>query len=52
MFGAGRDDLVDAVEERLVEDDVRRGELAFEMLHRARPDDRRRDGGVVEHERD
>src|ERR1700704_2327956 len=49
---AGREDLVDAVEQCLVEGDVRRGELAVQMLHRARPDDRRRDGRVVEHERD
>ena len=37
---------------RLVEDDVGGGELALELLHRARPDQRRGDGGVVEHEGD
>jgi hypothetical protein len=41
---ARRDDLVDAVEYGVVEDHVRRRELALEMLHRARADDRRRDG--------
>jgi hypothetical protein len=35
-----------------VEEDVGRGELAFELLHGARPDQRRGDGRVVEHERD
>src|SRR3954452_20889712 len=50
--GAGRDELVDAVEQRGVDDDVCGGELALEMLHRARTDDRGRHGGMVEHERD
>ena len=49
---ARRDDLVDPVEHRLVEDDVGGGELALELLHRARPDDRGGDRGVVEHEGD
>jgi hypothetical protein len=37
---AGRDDLVDAVQQRRVQDDVRGGELAFELVHGAWPDDR------------
>jgi len=49
---ARRDDLVDAVQHGLVQDDVGRGELAFEMLHGARPDDRRGDGRVIGDERD
>src|SRR2546423_399433 len=48
----GRDDLVDAVEELVVERDVERGELALELLHRARSDDRGGHGGVPDHERD
>ena len=32
--------------------DIRGGELAFEVLHRSGPDDRRGDRGVVGHERD
>src|SRR4051794_9402893 len=46
------DDLVDAVKHGVVEDDVRCGELALELLHGPRADDRRGDGGVVEHEGD
>src|SRR6185312_5126331 len=42
----GRDDLVDAVQHRLIEDDVGRGELGLELLHGARPDEWRGDGGV------
>ena len=34
--GAGRDDLVDAVQQRLVEHEVGGGELALELPHRAR----------------
>ena len=49
---AGRDDLVDPVQHRLVEDDVGGGELALELLHRARADDRGGDRGVVEDEGD
>jgi hypothetical protein len=49
---ARRDDLVDAVEEHVVQNDVGGGELAFEVLRRARADDRRGDSGVVEYERD
>jgi hypothetical protein len=51
-IGAVWDDLVDAVERRLVEDNVGCGELAFEVLHGARPDDRSGDGGVVRDEGD
>jgi hypothetical protein len=36
----------------VVEDDVRRGELALELLHGARPDEGGADGGMVEHEGD
>jgi hypothetical protein len=49
---AGRDDPVDAVQHRLVEGDVGRGELAVELLHGPRPKQRRGDGGMLEHERD
>ena len=35
-----------------LEGDLGRGELALELLHGARADDRRRDRGVVDHERD
>ena len=49
---AGRDDRVDAVEQRRVEHDVGGAELALELLHRPRADDRRRDGAVFEREGD
>jgi hypothetical protein len=49
---AGRNDLVDAVQHGLVQDHVGRRQLALYLLHGARPDDRRGDGGVVEDERD
>ena len=48
----GRHDLVDLVEQRVVELDVGRADLALELLHRPRPDDRRGDAGMPEHERD
>src|SRR3954447_12719179 len=47
---AGRDDLVDAVQDRRVELDVGGAELRLEVIHRARPDDRRRHRRVVDHE--
>ena len=47
-----RDDLVDAVEDRGVEDDVAGRELGFELLHGARAEDGGSDGWVVEHEGD
>src|SRR5687768_7430822 len=43
---AGRHDLVDAVQHVVGQDDVGRGELALKVLHGARPDQRRGDGGV------
>ena len=49
---AGADDLVDAVEDRGVERDVGGGQLALELLHRARADDRGGHGGVVDDEGD
>src|SRR6185295_13752521 len=49
---AGRDDLVDAVEDVVGELDVGGGELRLEVLHGAGADDRRGDGGVAQHERD
>jgi hypothetical protein len=49
---AGQVRGLDAVEDRLVEDHVGRGELALQLLHGSWTDDRRRDGGVVEHEGD
>ena len=51
-YDAGLDDLVDAVEDRLVEPDVGGGQLAVELLHRPRADDRRGHPGVVHDERD
>ena len=48
---AGWDDVVDAVQHGLVQDDVGRRQLALELLHGPRPDDRRGHGGVVEDER-
>ena len=39
-IGAGRDDLVDPVEDLVGERDVHAGEQVVELLHRARPDDR------------
>jgi len=47
---AGRVDPIDAVEDLAGEDDIGRGDLRFEVLDRARPDDRRGDSRVVEHE--
>jgi hypothetical protein len=44
--GAGWDDLVDAVQHVVAQDDVGGGELALKVLHGARPDQRRGDGGV------
>src|SRR5437660_445642 len=38
---AGRDDLVDRVQQLVAELDVHRPELSFELLERARADDRR-----------
>ena len=45
-------DLVDAVEDRGVERDVGGGQLAVELLHGPRADDRRRHGRVVRDEGD
>src|SRR4051794_37960347 len=47
---AGRDDVVDGVEQLVVEADLVRAELTLEVLHRARPDDGRRDARVLQHE--
>src|SRR5215212_2363460 len=44
---ARRDDLVDSVQQRLVENEIGGGELALELLHRAGADDRGGDGRVV-----
>ena len=49
--GAGRHDLVDRVEGRRVEAHVGARERVVELLHRPRPDDRRRHVRVLEHER-
>src|ERR671910_705928 len=43
---AGRHDLVDAVQHVVAQDDVGDGELGLKVLHGARPDQRRGDGGV------
>ena len=48
----GRDDLVDPVEHVGGQLDVGRAELGLEMLHRARPDDRRRHRRVADDERE
>ncbi len=49
---AGLDDLVDAVEDGRVEGRVGGGQLALELLHRARADDRAGHPRVVDDERD
>ena len=49
---AGLDDLVDAVEDRRVEQHVSGGQLALELLEGARPDDGRGHRRVVDHEGD
>ena len=46
-FVPGGDDLVDAVEHVGAQRALERRELALELLHRARADDRRGDGGVA-----
>ena len=48
---AGRDDLVDAIEQPRVQDGVGRPELAFELVHRARPNDRSGYRRMIDHER-
>src|SRR4029077_8123547 len=45
-----RDDLVDRIENVGAENDVGSVELALELLHRARADDRRRDGRMAKDE--
>src|SRR5581483_9203564 len=47
---AGRNDLVDRVEHLAGERNVGGAELALELLHRPRADDRRGDRGMAEHE--
>jgi hypothetical protein len=49
--GTGRDDLIDAVEQPLVHDGVGGGKLAFELVHRARSDDRGGYRRMIDHER-
>ena len=49
--GAGRDDLVDLVEDLVGERDVDASEQVIELLHRARPDDRAGHAGVSDRER-
>jgi hypothetical protein len=49
---AGRDGLVDAVQHSLVEDHLGRCQLAHQLLHGPRPDERRGTGGVIEDEGD
>src|SRR4051812_35727895 len=49
---AGQDDLVDAIQHRFIQRDLRGGELALELLHRPWSDDGRGDRRVVEHEAD
>jgi hypothetical protein len=49
---AGRDDLVDAVEHRVLQGDPRSGDLAVELLHGPRPDDRGSDRRMLGHEAD
>src|SRR5450631_1144404 len=44
--GAGRDDLVDPIEDLVAEPDVDAGEQVVKLLHRARPDDRAGDAAV------
>ena len=47
-----RDDLVDPVQQRVLDDEVRRGQLTLELLHRPRADDRRGDRRVPRDPRD
>src|SRR6476661_804839 len=49
---AGRDDLVDRVEDLVAELRVDRAELAFQLLERPRPDDRCSHRGMPDHERE
>src|SRR5450631_160134 len=49
--GAGRDDLVDLVEDVVGERDVGGGEQVVELLHRVRPDDRAGHAGMGDRER-
>jgi hypothetical protein len=49
---AGRDDLIDTVEHVVRERDAGGSKLGLELLHGARPDDRRGDRRVIDHERD
>ena len=49
-FAPGRNDLVDPVEDVIGELDLGRAQLALEVLHRARADDRRGDRRVADHE--
>nr|WP_232303719.1 hypothetical protein [Pseudofrankia sp. DC12] len=51
MFGAGRDDLVDPVENVVGECDVEAGEQAVEVVHGARPEERAGDARVSDRER-
>src|SRR5580704_19373097 len=48
--GAGRDDLVDLVEDLVGERDVGAGEQVVELLHRVRPDDRAGHAGMGDRE--
>ena len=48
---AGRDDLVDSVEQPCVQNGVGGPELALELIHRARPNDRRGYRRMIDHER-
>jgi len=49
--GAGRDDLVDPVEDLVGERDVDAGEQVIELLHRARPDEGAGHAGMGDRER-
>jgi hypothetical protein len=48
---AGRDDLIDPVEQPRVQEGVGGGKLAFELVHRARPNDRGGYRRMIDHER-